>query len=310
MSNCVPLSGVCNFTRMDLEDGPPADASAPQGVGVRWATPGYFRVMRVPLLGGRLFISADRVGAAKVVLVTETTAKRFWPAGDAIGRRVTVYQGGFADGAEVVGIVGDVRTVADSTPKPDVYLPYAQSPQSEVILFLRAARDGDIASLAAAARRVIHDLAPGFPVYDVQTMSARVAATTAQPRFSAALLALFAAVAMTLAVVGIYGVMSYLVGQRMREMGIRMALGAGAGHLMRMVVGEGLRLAAAGAALGLGGALLFTRVLRAMLFDVAPTDPATYVAIVTLLCTAVVVASYLPARRATHVDPASALRAE
>jgi putative ABC transport system permease protein len=264
--------------------------------------------MRVPLERGRLFTAADRIGAPKVVLVTETVAKRFWPNDDPIGKHVGIYQGGFAGGAEVIGIVGDVRTIADSAPQPDVYLPYAQSPQSDVILFLRTTVEPT--TVVAAARRSIHDLAAGYPVYDVQTMSARVAAATAQPRFSAVLLGLFAAVALTLAVVGIYGVMTYLVSQRTREIGIRMALGADRRTVIQMIVGEGMALVGWGAAAGLVGALTFTRLLRSMLFDLSPADPATYLTILVVLSGAAILASWIPARRAARVDPLITLKTD
>jgi putative ABC transport system permease protein len=305
LSNCMPLAGVCNFTEMEVMDG---SGGEPSGVGVRWATPGFFGALRVPLERGRLFTDADRIGSPKVVLVTQTAGKRFWPNGDPIGKRVSVHQRGFADGAEVIGVVGDVRTVPDSLPNPDVYLPYAQSPQPSMIVYLRTAKDP--ASLAGAARRVVRELAPRYPVFDVETMSARVASATAQARFTAALLGAFAAVALALAVVGIYGVMALLVSQRTREIGIRMALGADRRRVMRGILGEGIGLAAAGALVGLGGALVLTRVLRTMLFDLSPSDPATYVTIVALSTLAAVIASWIPARRATRVDPMLALRAE
>jgi putative ABC transport system permease protein len=167
---------------------------------------------------------------------------------------------------------------------------------------------GDPLTLVGPARRAIHELAPQAPVYDVQTMSARAAAATAQARYSAILLALFAGVALALAVIGIYGVMSFTVAQRTREIGIRMALGANRSDVLRMVVGEGIALATVGAVAGLAGALAFTRVLRTLLFDVSLSDPATYVGIVLVLGLAAAVASWIPARRATRVSPTEALR--
>jgi putative ABC transport system permease protein len=308
LTNCVPLTGICNFTRMTLREGPPVDPSVEPGVGVRWATPGYFAAMRVPLRRGRLFGDADRLGAPKVVLLSETAARRFWPHADPIGARVGIHQGGFADGAEVIGIVGDVRTEPDSAPKPDVYLPYAQSPQPGLVVFVRSSTGA--APLATPVRRAMRELAPEYPVFDIQTMAARVAAATARPRLAALVLGAFAAVALALATVGIYGVMSFVVGQRTREIGVRMALGARRGEVLRLVVAEGLALAGAGGVIGLAGAIAFTRVLDAMLFDVSPSDPATYAAIIALSALAALAASWLPARRATRVDPVVALRAE
>jgi len=265
-------------------------------------------VSRIPLKSGRLFTIADRVGAAKVVIVNETAARTFWPDGHVLGRRVGVGQGGFGDGAEVVGIVGDIRQYADSAPKPDVFLPYLQSPNPRMIIFVRTA--GDPAALTGDLRRAVHEVAPAFPVYDVQTMPARVASATAQARFSAVLLAMFAATALSLAVIGIYGVMSLAVSSRTREIGILIALGADQARVRRSVVREGLGLVAIGALIGVGGALVCTRVLRTMLFDLTPTDPVTYVGIIAVLGAAATAASWIPARRAARVDPVIALRAE
>jgi putative ABC transport system permease protein len=264
--------------------------------------------MRVPLKRGRFFADADRVGAPNVVLVNAAAAREFWPNEDAIGKHVRVGFSRFPAGAEVVGVVGDVRALADSAPKPAVYLSYFQSPQEYVIAFLRTS--GDPGAVANAARRAVREIAPGYPVYDVQSMGASVASATAQARFSAALLALFAATALALAIIGIYGVMSFTVAQRTREIGIRMALGADRRAVLWMVIAEGVALAGAGTALGLAGALGFTRVLRSLLFDMQPSDPATYVSIVALLALAALVATWIPARRATRVDPTEALRVE
>jgi predicted permease len=308
LSNCIPLEGICNFTRMEPQNDPTAARPERPGVGVRWATPSYFSAMGVQLRRGRLFTDADRDGSPKVVLVSETLAKLYWPNDDPIGKHVGVYQGGFASGAEIVGIVGDVRTLPDSAPKPDVYLPYAQSPQAEVVVFARVATDP--LALSAALQRVVGEVSPGVPVHDVRTMESRMMTSMAQPRFTALLMALFAATALTLAVVGIWGVMSSFVGQRTREMGIRMALGADASRVMRSIVGEGLVLTSSGAVLGLVGAFLLTRVLRSLLYEISPSDPLTYVTIVVVLSAAAVLASWFPARRATRVDPLVALRSE
>jgi putative ABC transport system permease protein len=308
LAACAPLSGGCNGTKIDFKDQAPTDFAHEPNVGVSWVTPTWFSTMRIPLKSGRTFTTADRGGAAKVVIVNETAARTFWPDGHAVGHRVGVYQGGFQDGAEVVGVVGDIRQYADSVPKPDVFLPYMQSPSGRMMIFVRTA--GDAASLGGDVRRAIHDVAPAFPMYDLQTMSARAALATAQARFSAALLALFAATALSLAVIGIYGVMSLAVASRTREIGILIALGADQGRVRRSVVGEGLGLVAVGAAIGLGGALLCTRVLQTMLFDLAPSDPVTYVGIIAILGSAAAAASWIPARRAARVDPVIALRAD
>jgi putative ABC transport system permease protein len=244
----------------------------------------------------------------KVVVINETAARRYWPNDDPIGKRIGVGQGGFSDGAEVIGVVGDVRQWADSLARPDVYLPYYQSPNSRMMIFLRTA--GDPTTLGPAVRAAIRELAPRYPVYDMQSMTERAAAATAQARFSAALLGLFALTALSLAGIGIYGVMSIAVTTRTREIGIRIALGADRSRVQGLVVGEGIALVSLGVVIGVGGALVATRVLRSLLFDLTPSDPITYVTIVAVLGAAAIVASWIPARRASRVDPVVALRAE
>jgi ABC-type antimicrobial peptide transport system permease subunit len=177
-----------------------------------------------------------------------------------------------------------------------------------LIIFVRSTRDA--ASLGPEIRRAIREIAPAFPVYDMQSMTSRAASATAQARFSAVLLALFAVSALSLAAIGVYGVMSLAVAARTREIGIRIALGADQGRVRRLVVWEGLALVAAGGAIGVAGALAATRLLRTMLFDLSPSDPVTYVTIIGVLVAAVVTASWIPARRASRVDPVVALRAD
>jgi predicted permease len=262
----------------------------------------------VPLKRGRFFTDEDRFGGAKVVLVNETAARKFWPNGDAIGKRVGIGQGGFGDGAEVIGIVGDVRQNVDSLPIPDAYISYNQSPRVNMMIFIRTTRDP--VSIAGEVRAAIREVAPRFPVFDMQAMATRAASATAQARFSATLLAMFALTALTLAIVGIYGVMSLVVSSRTREIGIRIALGADQRRVQRGVIGEGVSLVAAGAVIGLAGALLCTRVLQKMLYDLTPTDPVTYTSIVAILGATAFAASWIPARRAARVDPVEALRTE
>jgi putative ABC transport system permease protein len=220
---------------------------------------------------------------------------------------VSVYQGGFHTGAEVVGIVGDVRFgTVDSTARPDVYISYGQARISRMMVFARTAGDPGalIPSVRAAARRV----ASAAPIYDIMPMAARVSTASAQARFSATLLSAFAAVALSLAVIGIYGVMSFAVAQRTQEVGIRMALGAGRERVLRLFVREGALLAVSGVLIGVPAALALTRVLSAMLFEVGSTDPWTYATMVVVLAAAVMAASWIPARRAAGVDPVVALR--
>jgi putative ABC transport system permease protein len=268
--------------------------------------------LHVPFERGRLISSADRAGAPKVVLINETAARTYWAGENPLGKRASIN----ASVAEVIGIVGDVRQFVDSLPKPEVYLPYPQapslpyviSPHSQMMIFVRT--NGAPVAAAASVRRAIHELAPLYPVYDIQPMTTRAAGAAAQSRFSAVLLGLFAATALSLAIVGIYGVMALAVTARTREIGIRIALGADPSRLRRLVVSEGARLVSVGVILGLVGALACTRVLQNLLYDLSPTDPITYVAMVVLLGLATVAASWVPARRASSVDPVAALRAD
>ncbi|HSA55604.1 MAG TPA: ABC transporter permease, partial [Gemmatimonadaceae bacterium] len=306
LSDCPPLSGGCNGTIMTFPDRPQS-ATGNALVGVHWVSPSWFGALSVPLKRGRLFSDTDRLGTPKVVLINEEAARRYFPGEDPIGRTVAVYQGGFHTGAQVIGIVGDVRYgTIDSTARPDTYISYGQARIARMMIFVRTA--GDPSALAPSVRERVRQFAPRIPVYDVQTMSARMASASAQARFSAVLLGSFAAVALCLAVMGIYGVLSFAVAQRSREIGIRMALGAGRGRVLSLVVREGVLLSGAGALIGLVAALGATRVLRGMLFEVTPSDPWTYGAMIALLGLAAFAASWVPARRAAAVDPMVALR--
>jgi ABC-type antimicrobial peptide transport system permease subunit len=255
-----------------------------------------------------LFGDGDRLSARKVVLVSEAAARRYYPGEDPIGLPVGVGQGGFWDDtAYVVGVVGDVRYgTVDSLPKPDVYLSYYQSPRARMMIYIRTA--GDPLAIVPAARRILGELAPDAPVYDVRTLASRVADASAYARFSAMLLAMFAGMALVLAAIGVYGVISFQARQRTKELGLRVALGASPGNVQRLMLRHGLTIALAGLAAGLVGALALTRLLGSMLYDVAPTDPLTFAGIVVVLLAAVLLASWIPARRAAAVEPMDALR--
>jgi putative ABC transport system permease protein len=306
--DCAPLSGRCNGTVIVFRDRPAPSPGTEPEVGLHWVSPTWHSIMRVPLVRGRFFTRDDRVGVRKVVLVNAAAARKFWPGQDPIGRPVSVGQGGFwKDTAYVVGVVGDVRFGSlDSAATPDVYLSYYQSPRPRMMLMLRAA--GDEKSLAAPARRLVQELLPSSPVYEVLTMQERTADAMRYARFSTIILALFGLVALGLATMGTYGVISFGVAQRTREIGIRVALGASRSELLRMVVRQGLALAIVGGAIGLVAALAATRVLRSLLYEVVPTDPLTFAAILAVLVLAVLVASWIPARRAATIHPSEALR--
>jgi predicted permease len=308
LSDCAPVGGACNGTVVWLHDRPKVASGSEPEVGVHWMSKEWPSVMGIPLKRGRLFGSADRIGAPKAVIVNETAAKKIWPGEDPIGRPLSVGQGGFwPDTAYVVGVIGDVRYEGLTTPQTaDVYLPYAQSPRARLMLFVRTA--GDPMAVIPAIRRTMAEIAPQVPLYDIRTMEMRLADAMSYARFSTLLLGLFAAVALALATMGTYGVISFAVAQRTREIGIRVAIGATRSDVVRLIVGQGVVLVAVGAVVGIAAALAATRVLGSLLFDVAPSDPLTFTAIVALLATAVIAASWIPARRAASVQPTEALR--
>jgi putative ABC transport system permease protein len=308
-SNCHPLAGGCNGTIILFPDRPPVPRGSEPGIGVEFVTPGYFVTLKIPLLRGRWFAAGDRQGSPKVAVVSETAARRFWPGEDPIGKPIGIGMGGFDKGVEVIGIVGDVRYgQMDEAPRPEVYISCLQTPRSTLVLYARTS--GNPEALAAAVRQQVQDLNRDVPVYDIKTMTERIRDATSKARFSAVLLAVFAGIALVLAAVGIYGVMSYLVTQRTREIGIRIAMGATPREVLSMVVRRGAVLALSGIAAGTAAALAATRVLATLLYGVKPGDPATYAAMAALLAVVALIASYVPARRASAIDPSSALRME
>ena len=311
MADCPPLSYGCSGrVSIQLHDRPPSEPSSEVVAGVHWITPGWPSLLGVPLLRGRMLTDTDDRSARKVVLVSASAARRLWPGEDPIGRRLTVPVDHFVnDTAYVAGVIGDVlHRRLDSLPVPDIYVSYYQSPISfRMRLFLRT--DGDPTAIIPVARRALREVAPGFPIHAVATLESIVGESTASARFSAVALGMFAALALLLATVGTYGVISYAVTQRRREIGVRVALGATRSDVVRLVVGQGLRLAASGVVVGLGAAFMATRVLRSLLFGVAPSDPTTLAAIVTTLVLALLAASWLPARRAAGVPAVEVLRA-
>ena len=308
LSDCIPVAGRCNGTVVWLHDRPKVAAGSEPQVGVHWMTPQWPAVMGVALRRGRLFSSVDRIGAPKAVVVNETAARTIWPGEDPIGKPLSVGQGGFwPDTAYVVGVIGDVRYDGLTSPQTaDVYLPYSQSPRARLTLFVRTATDPT--AIIPAIRRNMSEIAPLVPLYDIRTMEARVSDAMSYAQFSTSLLGLFAIVALALATMGTYGVISFAVAQRTREIGIRVAIGATGTHVVRLIVGQAVLLVVIGATLGTIGALAGTRVLGALLYGVAPSDPVTFATIVGVLLVSVIAASWIPARRAASVPPTDALR--
>jgi predicted permease len=307
--SCIPVSGGCNGTTATFPDRPPAPPGRKPPVGVLWISPRYFETIGVHLVRGRIFTERDRVGQPKVVVINEAAARALWGSEDPIGRRIAVGQGRFEDGAEVVGIVADVRYRAvETSVAPDVYLPLLQSTRSSGVIFVRSRASID--SLVAALRREVQALDPDLPLTDIKTMDGRLGDATWRPRMSAGLLAVFSAFALLLAVLGIYSVMSEGVEQRRREIGVRMALGAARTDIFRLIIGRVFVVALVGVALGVALAVPAMRLLTTLLYQVKPGDPVVFAALASVLMAVAMLAGYVPARRATRVDPLATLRAE
>ena len=278
---------------------------------IRLVTPDYFKTMGIAIPRGRPFLSTDRTGTGPVVILNETAAKRVWKEVDPLGHELRIGTrlglGGERAGGAVVGIAADVREFGPAVPAPPtLYLAYAQWPISYLTLVAKSR--GDAASLIEPMRTVLRDLDSDVPMYAVRSMDQLVSNAIAQPRLYLVLIASFAGTAMLLSAIGLYGVLAYAVGQRTREIGIRLALGAKRGEVLRMVMTQAGRLAIIGVVIGLGAAVIATRALRSQLFQIAPTDMLTYALVGGGLLIVALVASWIPARRASRIDPLAALR--
>jgi predicted permease len=274
---------------------------------------GYFRTMGIPLLAGREFTPRDTAAALKVAIVSERVVRECFPGGPAgaLGRRVRLDNG--REWLTIVGVAADIRQQGlDQDVKPMIYAPFQQERDQPFLLRFVAfvARTSTPASVAEGIRAEVRRAAPDLPIQSTVTMDAAVAASVAQPRFRMLLLGLFAAAATLIATCGLYGLMAYAVAQRRREIGVRVALGATRRDVLRLVLTRALRVVAVGLIAGLAGAAAVTRVLQRFLFGVTPTDPLAYAAVTLLLLAVGLLAAWLPARRATRIDPWDALRAE
>jgi putative ABC transport system permease protein len=304
----LPLVGGFAGLAFEVEGQPFVPGTAAPMVETRRITPDYLRLMGIPLLSGRPLADADREGAPDVALINEAMARQHWPGEDPVGRRFKPvwWQNRWIT---VVGVVADVRQYGlASAVEPEMYRPFAQEPAGTMMLVARTAAEPPV--LAANLRSTVAAVDPEVPVSEVLTLEQVVSRSVAAPRFTMLLLAVFAAVALLLGAVGIYGVVAYSVTRRTREIGVRMALGARVEDVARLVIGQGLLLTLVGVAIGLVVALAATRVLSSLLYGIEPTDPVTFLAVPLLLTLVALLASYLPARRATRVDPLVALRAD
>ena len=316
LTNYLPLSGSDSGTSFNIEGRPPLPRGEFLEAAPRWISSEYFRAMGITIRRGRALSEQDIASERHVALINETMARRFWPGEDPIGKRITMESPEKPAWHEIVGIVADVRhTSLDTESEPEMYYPYLfpseadSSPWTSMYLVVRANRN-DLPGLAAALRREVLAVDKDQPVYNVASMTQLMSASVSQRRFNMQLVGFFAAVALALAAVGLYGVMSYAVTQRTHEIGIRMALGARRQDVMKLVVRNGMTLALVGVALGLTGAFGLTRLMGSLLFGVTATDALTFVTVPLCLITVALVACYIPARRATKVDPLVALRYE
>ncbi|HVS83937.1 MAG TPA: ABC transporter permease [Pyrinomonadaceae bacterium] len=305
----LPLGGdTFNVWRGYIREGRPATTEESSNAAFLVVTPDYFRTLQIPLIAGRAFNDQDTEKTIKAVIVNETMARQLWSGASPLGKHFTIWRDEKFP-REIVGIVGDVRTSLDIDAGPQMYVPYAQDASWGSLSFV-IRTSGDPATMSSAARSEIRSLDKGLPVFNTRTMNDVLMTSVAPRRTPMLLLSAFAAVALLLAMIGIYGVTAYYVTQRTQEIGIRMALGAQIGDVLRLVLKSGMVLAAIGVGVGLVGALLLTRLMKSLLFGVTATDAVTLFAVSVCLLVTALLACYIPARRATKVDPLVALRCE
>jgi putative ABC transport system permease protein len=312
-TSSVPLAGGNFSTEVQV---PGAEPDRQGSAGWRLVSPGYFAAMGIPLRG-RDFSWGDRENQAPTTIISETMAREYWPNQDPIGQTVTLSTFGnvafetFGNRARtIIGVAGDVRHVGlDAEPQATVYYSAVEvGVRAPMRIVWRTSLNP--ASHVTAVRDIVHRLDPTVPLYEAQPLSELLADSFAPRRFNMYLLAAFASVAVLLAAIGLFGVTAYLVAQRTREIGVRLALGADRRDIFRLILGRGIALAATGAVIGVFGAFWLTRVMQSLVFSVSTTDPGTFVAVPTLLVLVALVACYIPARRAMNVDPMVALRGD
>jgi putative ABC transport system permease protein len=309
----LPFSRLSALTGFRREDQPDADSATMPSASMRIVSPDYFKALRIPLRAGRLFDQRDRAAGVEVALINERTAERFFAGLNPIGQRIRVSAQlvrGVPNGPKtIVGVVGDVKDRGiDAETPADIYLPYDQH---QVDAFTVAVRtSANPLSVVAALRRDVTELDPLLPIANLEQMPALVDASMAGRRFTMSLVLAFAGVAVVLSVVGVYGVLAYLVAQRTREIGVRLAVGASTANVLWLIVREGVALSVMGLAGGLIGALAAGRWIATMLYQVTPGDATTFAGVTCVVALAAVAATCVPARRASRVDPVIVLRSE
>ena len=309
----LPLSSHRGTTGFSIEGiATPPDNPVPYLTDFRAVTPGYFKTMGMQLIKGREFTPRDELRSTQVAIINEALARRYFPNQDPLGKRVMPGVGIDERGwlmREIVGVVRDSKHVSlREEPPPNIYLPHGQFPRQGMTLVVRAANGPNM--LIGVVQKEAHALDSELPVFEIRTLDQYLASSVAEPKFSALLLGLFAGLALILSCIGLYGVMSYVVAQRTRELGIRMALGAQTRDVLKLVIRQGIRLTLLGAAIGGAGAVALSRVIKSWLFGVSPTDPLTFAVAALLLAVVALLSCWIPARRATKVDPITVLRSE
>jgi putative ABC transport system permease protein len=307
-NDTLPMNSGRNYSAFTIQ-GRAAESERNPIADIAVVDTEYFRTMEVPLITGRNFTDFDTDKTQPVAVIDQTLARRYWPGENPLGQQVKFGFGAGLQGVAIVGVVGDIKSDGFDAPSvPHIYVGLRQFAPVNAVVFLRS--KGDIEHLGEAVRREVEKVDPNMPVHSISSMDQIIARSMADRRFALELLGVFAAVALLLAAVGIYGVMSYSFSQRTHEIGIRVALGAQRMHILNMAIGEGMQLVVIGLAIGLIGAGTLTRFVRTMLFNVSPFDPITFAAISATLAAVAFLACYVPARRATRVDPLVALREE
>jgi putative ABC transport system permease protein len=310
----LPVSGAGSIIHFNIQDHPPRSPREYVMANYRVVSPAYLKTLGIPLLNGRLMNEADRDGAPSVVVINATMAKTFFPNESPLGKHIQLGATPDKDTPwmEIVGVVGDVKQSLASEAPTEMYVPYRQSikdlPVFNLSLVLRTS--GDPAALSNSLIGAVREIDHNQPLVNLRTMEENIAASVAQPRFRTVLLTILAALALLIAAVGIYGVMAFSVGQRTHEIGTRMALGSTPGQIFQLVIGNGLRLTLLGVVIGLAAGIAFARLLSTFLFQVGALEPLTIIAVSALLISVALIACYIPARRATRVDPTVALRYE
>jgi predicted permease len=311
VNRCTPFNNACARTSLHFAGEAAGSGPAP-GVERHYVSADYFRALGIAVKRGRVFQDSDRMGRQPVVVINEHAAARFWPGEDPIGKHIWFGSApAFMDPthpAEIVGIVGDVKYgTVDDPIVPDFYTSYLQFSWPDTMVIVKA-RPGHAASVVPALRQAVASVDRALPIFELMTLEEQISETLTRPRFHATMLTIFAAAALLLAAVGVYGVMSYVVSSRTHEIGVRVALGADAGRVMRLVLGDSVKLAALGGVIGIVAAVGLTRLIRNLLVDVVPTDPRIMTFAAVVLIGAALLAAFVPARRASRVDPIVVLR--